>query len=83
MDHPYGPEVAPAFGFCFFAGFALLGFAMLVVAIWLYGKIFSKAGYSWALSLLLLVPFGNLILLLILAFGNWPALQELDLLRRN
>lgn len=78
-----GREVAPVFGICFFAGFALLGIAMLIIAIWLYSKIFSKTGYSWAMSLLLLVPFGNLILLLILAFGQWPIQKELELLRRN
>jgi hypothetical protein len=50
-------------------------FLLVVVAftIWVYWRIFEKAGYSGALSLLNLVPgVGPLICVIILAFGRWP-----------
>lgn len=83
MEPTYGPEVAPVFGICFFVIWGIVVLAILAVSILVYCKIFSKAGYSPAMALLLLVPFGNLILLLILAFGQWPILRELEALRRS
>lgn len=50
-------------------------FLLVVVAftIWVYWRIFEKAGYSGALSLLNLVPgVGPLICVIVLAFGRWP-----------
>ena len=52
-----------------------------VVSILLWCKILSKTGYSWAMGLIVLVPFGNLILMLILAFSDWPVLKELRFLK--
>lgn len=47
--------------------------AIIAVMIWLYWRIFTKAGYNGALSLLNLVPgVGGLVVILILAFGRWP-----------
>ena len=47
--------------------------AIVVAMVWLNWRIFSKAGYNPALSLLNLVPgVGPLICLCILAFGRWP-----------
>ncbi len=53
----------------------LFGLACCAFMIFLYWRIFSKTGMSPWLSLLLLVPFGSLIMQCILAFGDWPALQ--------
>jgi uncharacterized RDD family membrane protein YckC len=36
-----------------------------------YWKIFSKAGFAGALSLLMIVPFVNLIVLYVIAFSEW------------
>ena len=47
--------------------------SVIVVPFW---KIFSKAGFSGALSLLMLVPLVNLIMIFILAFAPWPALKQ-------
>ena len=53
--------------------FAVLGLAILAFFIYCYWRICAKAGYSGAMSLLLLIPgLGPLILILILAFGEWP-----------
>ncbi len=53
-----------------------LGFLVLTIVIW--WKIFSKAGYSGAMGLLMLLPIVNLIMLLVLAFGTWPIHEELE-----
>ena len=40
-----------------------------------FWKICTKAGFSGALSLLILVPIANIILLFYLAFAEWPTLR--------
>nr|BBH94957.1 hypothetical protein KTA_31560 [Thermogemmatispora argillosa] len=57
-------------------GLLVLGFVVLVS--W---QIFSKAGYSGALSLLMLIPVANIVAICILAFGRWPIHEELERLR--
>lgn len=44
-----------------------------IVPFW---KIFQKAGFPGILSLLMLVPFANLITLWVVAFTEWPALRR-------
>ncbi len=47
--------------------------AVVVFFIWLYWRILDKAGLQGPLALLNLIPgIGNLIVLLILAFSEWP-----------
>ena len=51
-------------------------FMMLVMALAVilpFWFIFSKAGYSKWLSLLMVVPLVNVILLYFLAFSQWPS----------
>jgi uncharacterized membrane protein YhaH (DUF805 family) len=58
--------------------------ALVVFTIWIYWRIFVKAGFNGALSLLNLVPgVGQLICMVILAFGRWPIEDELAALRRG
>jgi hypothetical protein len=45
---------------------------MCLFKLFLWWRLFSKAGYSGAFGLLLLAPFGTLIMLCILAFSKWP-----------
>ena len=55
----------------------LLIVALLVVLfVWVYYRIFSKAGFSGWLALLMLVPLVNVGMLLFLAFAEWPALRN-------
>lgn len=58
---------------------------LVVVAIKLliFCKIFSKAGYSWALGLLLLIPVVNIIMVFYLAFADWPIRKELRRLKQQ
>ncbi len=48
--------------------FGIIAIASIILAIVIWWRIFSKAGYSGALSLLMFVPIANLVMLLILAF---------------
>jgi uncharacterized membrane protein YhaH (DUF805 family) len=57
--------------------------ALLVVTAVVYCKIFHKAGYHWALGLLMLVPIACLIMPFVLAFGHWPIQKELEKLRKQ
>jgi hypothetical protein len=59
----------------------VLGMLLLLVIVW--WKLFSKAGYSGALGLLMFVPIINFIMMLFLAFSDWPVLKEVRSLRRR
>jgi hypothetical protein len=45
--------------------------------------IFSKAGYSWALGLLMFVPVVNIIIFLVLGFSDWPISKEILRLKQQ
>ena len=48
----------------------------VALIIWPFWRIFTKAGFNGALSLLMLVPLVNLVMIFFLAFAEWPALKE-------
>ena len=50
--------------------------AMILLILIPYWKIFGKAGFSPVLSLLMLVPLVNIIMLYYLAFADWPSLKQ-------
>lgn len=64
-----------------FIALGLLALFALTVVIW--WRIVSRTGHSGWLSLLMFVPLANLVLMLILAFGEWPIYRELEELRRR
>jgi len=43
-----------------------------LVMVFLYWKIFSRAGFNGAWALLMLVPLGNFIAIVYLALAEWP-----------
>jgi hypothetical protein len=45
---------------------------IIVIPFW---KIFQKAGFNAMLSILMLIPFVNLIMIFYLAFTEWPVLK--------
>ena len=47
----------------------------------IFCKLFHKTGRHWALGFLVLLPMAALIMLLFLAFGRWPVLEELAALK--
>jgi uncharacterized membrane protein (DUF485 family) len=56
---------------------------VLAVKALIFCKIFSKAGYSWALGFLILVPIANIIMAFYLAFAEWPVQKELRQLKQQ
>ncbi len=54
-----------------------------LVSILIFCKIFAKAGYHWALGLLVVVPIANVVMPFFLAFADWPVYKELRELRQR
>ena len=76
MDH--SSEAATGLVATLVMVYGIVILAIVAFSIWLYWRIFAKAGYNGALSLLNLVPgVGPLICILILAFGRWPIEDQL------
>jgi len=59
-----------------FVAVIVLALTALMVVAWC--MIFKRAGYSWALGLLSIVPIANVIIVLVLAFSRWPVQDQLD-----
>lgn len=64
------------FTLVFFLIGGLFCIAVVLFKLFLWWRVFSKAGYSGAFGLLLLAPFGTLIMLCILAFSKWPIVKS-------
>ena len=64
----FGPGMWP------FGQYMMLVIALAVVLPFWF--IFSKAGHSKWLSLLMVLPVVNVILLYFLAFAKWPSLEK-------
>ncbi len=57
-------------------GGALIYLVIVVLYLWLFYRIFQKTGMSGWLTLLNLIPgIGSVIVVFILALGDWPALK--------
>jgi uncharacterized membrane protein YhaH (DUF805 family) len=54
--------------------------ALIVLTFVVNWRIVSKAGYSGALSLLLLIPLVGWIMMVVFAFSKWPIEQRLETL---
>ena len=55
----------------------LVCLGLLILGLIINWVIAAKAGYSGALSLLMLIPLLNIIILLVFAFSEWPIQQQL------
>jgi hypothetical protein len=53
----------------------------IVFMLFVYGRIFCKAGYSRWISLTMFVPLVNIGVLIWFAFAEWPIIKELGRLR--
>ena len=58
-----------------FVSFFVLIFT--VIKVFSFCRIFSKAGYHWALGLLMLLPLSEIAIPLVLALIDWPVCKEL------
>ncbi len=63
------------------AALVVLYAALLALFVWAYVRIIQKAGYSGWWVLMGLVPIGNLVMLCLFAFKEWPIRRELQYLR--
>jgi hypothetical protein len=64
-----------------FMAFVVL--ALTAIKIFSFCRISSRMGYSWALGLLMLLPFAEVVIPLILALIEWPVCRELRLLKQE
>jgi len=78
-----GPEVTPALAIVLALLFAFVVLVIVAIKLLICCKIFSKAGYSWALGLLMLIPIVNIIMAFFLAFATWPVQKELGRLKQQ
>ena len=76
------PQFA-AFSIIFVLFFLFIGLLVTILMAWVYCRIFAKAGYCWALGLLMFVPIANIIMPFVLAFGDWPVHKELRILKQQ
>ena len=58
-----------------FITFIVLAFT--AIKVFSFCRIFSKAGYSWAFGLLMLLPLSEVVIPLVLALIDWPVCKEL------
>jgi len=77
------PNVAPGFLILLMMFGIFFGLIALAIKALIFCKIFSKAGYSWALGLLILVPIANIIMAFYLAFADWPVQKQVRQLRQQ
>ncbi len=64
-----------------FIAFIVLAFA--AIKVFSFCRIFSKAGYSWAFGLLMLLPFSEVVIPLVLALIDWPVCKDLRLFKQE
>jgi energy-converting hydrogenase Eha subunit B len=74
------PAVVMGVMILFYLVFLAAVVALTLVVWW---RICRKAGYSGWLGLLMIVPIANIVLLLVLAFAEWPVLKELRALKEG
>jgi len=76
MAGDYGSESLAGLGTAL-ACAGIFTLVLVVLYLWLFYRIFTKAGYSGWLTLLNLIPYvGSVIVLFMLALGDWPALKQ-------
>jgi uncharacterized membrane protein YhaH (DUF805 family) len=82
VAQPY-PHVDPIVAIALAFVIAFIVMVILAMKLLICCKIFSNAGYSWALGLLFLIPIVNIIMLFYLAFADWPVNKELRELKQK
>jgi hypothetical protein len=55
----------------------LIALGIVMVKALVCCKIFARAGYCWALGLLMFVPIANIIMAFVLVFSEWPIQRRL------
>jgi hypothetical protein len=76
----HGPGIAEVIVILFVAFVVLV---LTAIKVFSFCRIFSKAGYSWAFGLLMLLPMSEIVIPLVLAFIDWPVCKELRLFKHE
>jgi len=76
------PDIGPVFTMLLITFIFFVALIVAAIKVLIFCKIFSKAGYCWALGLLILVPIANIIAAFFLAFADWPIRKELRRLQQ-
>ena len=61
--------------------FILFVLMAMAIAVTVWGLLYRKAGYSFWLGLVMVVPLANLAMLIWFLVAKWPIQQELERLR--
>lgn len=77
------PEMAPIFIILFITLILFVVLMALIIKVLIFCKIFSKAGYCWALGLLVILPVIDIIMVFFLAFADWPISKEVRKLKQQ
>lgn len=83
MQPQVSTQYAPIFVMIVVFFLVLVALIVTAITILAHCKIFAKAGFSWALGLLMMVPVANIIMMFYLAFADWPVWKELRQLRQQ
>lgn len=83
LNFQHGAHAPPVYTIVLALFTILLGLIVAIIIALIFCRIFSKAGYSWALGLLMLVPIANIIMPFVLAFGDWPIQKKLRQLKQQ
>ena len=83
FSNSVSPEIAPLFLVLIIVLASFFGLIVVAIKTLIFCKIFSKAGYSWALGLLMLVPIANIIMPFVLAFADWPIQKQLRSMKQQ
>ena len=76
-------ENGEVFGLFFVLLLVCIGLAFFAFNVFIWFRIMSRTGYSGWLGLLMFVPVANFVMLIVLAFGEWPIYREMADLRRR
>ena len=76
-----GPSPVMALVPLLIVAFVLFSFLSVLLAFF-FCRIFAKAGWHWALGLIVLVPIINLAVVPVLALAKWPIQTELEELKK-
>jgi len=79
----HSPDAAPLFIALLTVLITFMALVIIAIKLLIFCKIFSKAGYSWALGLLMMIPIANIIMAFFLAFADWPVCKELRRLKQQ
>jgi hypothetical protein len=80
LEFSHGPGMAEVILILFIASIVLV---LTAIKVFSFCRIFSRTGYSWAFGLLMLLPFSEVIIPLILALIDWPVCKELRLFKQE